>query len=153
MSRAVQRSIFAVAAAGCAGLIAGVALTATAGSDTEPSFSRDPGTTVLREQPHERTPQGLTYGNPTVETPRDQMPDLIPVTGAAGKDGYLLVADFLGNSEPAKSPQEAVEQMKKLDPDGDGEIWLPIYSGDGKTVIDKFHSATVTLDDPSAVER
>lgn len=152
-SRITTVASLAVLAAGASGVVAGISTTSSAVSTQQPTLTRAPIAASAPSPTYQRTAEGLTFGNPAVDTPRSQMPDLVPVTGVAGRQGYLLIDDFLGNSVPAKSPADAVAQMKKIDPDGDGEIWQPVYAGDGKTVIDQFHSATITLDEPSAIDR
>jgi len=76
---------------------------------------------------------GQTYGSDSLATSPDTEPDLILAQGVDGTKGYVLNEDL--NPELPKTPEEAMEQMRKY-PNG---RTIPLYDVDGKTIIGKFH--------------
>lgn len=96
------------------------------------------------EPAYERTAAGLTTGEVAAALPEDKRPTLTPRTGENGRPGYIRVADVFGESIP-RSEEEAAKQAGDagIVTEDDGDIYAPVYAGDGTTVIDRLLIATV----------
>jgi hypothetical protein len=147
--KSVSRSRAAVAIAGSAlaGLVIGGGVLASS-HEAAPSqtpvrraqsegLARSLPSTSTEASSYPRNAAGQTYGEYRLG---GEKPDLVPVEASNGLSGYAYLSDMLW--EPAKSPEEAVAQMKQHVNDS-GEVVVPVYELDGKTRIGTFVAGTV----------
>ena len=72
---------------------------------------------------------GQTYGSLGGINTIEEAPDLIEAQGVDGTFGYVLKTDLLGGK--LKSPEDDISSIE-------GNVQLPLYDLDGKTVIGTF---------------
>lgn len=86
---------------------------------------------------YEVNENGQTYGV-CVDSPYvDDAPDLQPVIGDNGIEGYAYTEDLLYKGA-AKNPEEAVAQMEAIANGTYEPVVINVYESDGVTVIDTF---------------
>jgi hypothetical protein len=84
--------------------------------------------------PYPLNDRGMTYGSGAGIDEDDPGPDLLAAYGTNGRCGFIRSADR--ERDQPRNPQEAVDYMADLDPDG---YDIPLYAQDGVTVIGRFH--------------
>lgn len=88
---------------------------------------------------------GLTVGQPKINTPEDQWPDLYPIT-FQGREAFLLGADMMGRL--AMTPEQAIKEKDRRRREGliddKGNLYNKVYAADGKTVLGKLLTGTTS---------
>lgn len=95
----------------------------------DPTATRPPTTAPNDAQSLSATPH-------LIEVALEQeVVDLLPGVSLTSKRGYVYSTDYEG--PVATSPEEAAEIMADR-VDAEGDIWIPMYLADGKTVIGRL---------------
>lgn len=88
---------------------------------------------------------GLTVGVPKINTPEDQWPDLYPVN-FQGREAYFLSKDMNQPelTNPAEARANTDRQRREGLIDDKGNMYTRVYAADGKTVLGKIKTGTVS---------
>ena len=86
---------------------------------------------------YEVNENGQTYGVRVNSPYFEDFPDLQPVLGDHGIEGYAYTEDLL-HKGAAKNPEEAIAQMEAKANGTYEPVVIDVYESDGVTVIDTF---------------
>ncbi|WP_456696940.1 hypothetical protein [Aeromicrobium sp. P5_D10] len=155
-SLVAKRAIPSFVASVVLGLVGGVTYHAAFGQEASTSAD-DPGKTYAELEPKDELPpavklnNGKTVGLWRLDTPIDERPDYVASQLADGTpgylkrtdvdDGYVMTAEAARGDVVVSTPEELRAEQARLkamvQPDANGEIWVPLYAEDGETVLGK----------------
>jgi hypothetical protein len=108
-----------------------VSLTSVFAKDTAKEES------VMPSQVYSVNKNGQTYGSSALAKTPEEEPDLVAAYGIDNTFGYVYSYELEeASGGNAKTPEQALEEQKERQEKGN--IKIPLYKSDGKTVIGEF---------------